>query len=114
MSPPTPTAAARRHLVLACFIPAVLMMLAVSGVEVWRVVAPARAEVGHRVYGTMGEAVVADDLRGVLGFIERGQSPNALIAVHDPVLTGGREVLVPPVVWAAAAGRRCAHPSAFS
>ncbi len=105
MSNPTPAAAARRPLVLACFIPAILMMLAVSGVEVWRVVAPARAEVGHRAYGTMGEAVVADDLRGVMGFIQGGQSPDALIAVHDPKLTGGREVRVPPIVWATAAGR---------
>ena len=106
MSAPPPQARRVRRLVLACAVPAVLMMLAVSGVEVWRVVAPARAEVGHRVYGAMGEAVVADDLRGVLGFIERGQSPDALIAVHDPVLTGGREVRVPPIVWATAAGRQ--------
>ena len=106
MSVPAPNATGPRHLVLACAIPAVLMMLAVAGVEVWRVVAPARAEVGHRAYGTMGEAVVADDLRGVMGFIERGQSPDALIGVHDPVLTGGREIRVPPIVWAAAAGRQ--------
>ena len=105
MSAPPPEATGVRHLVLACAVPAVLMMLAVSGVEVWRVIAPSSAETGHRAYGTMGEAVVADDLRGVLGFIERGQSPDALIAVHDPVLTGGREVRVPPIVWATAAGR---------
>ena len=106
MSAPSRNAIGQRPLLFACTVPAVLMMLAVSGVEVWRVVAPARAEVGHRVYGTMGEAVVADDLRAVLGFIERGQSPDALIAVHDPALTGGHTVLVPPVVWATAAGRR--------
>ena len=106
MSAPSQTPPGQRRLLLACAIPAVLVMLAVSGVEVWRVVAPSSAETGHRTYGTMGEAVVADDLRGVLGFIERGQSPDALIAVHDPVLTGGREVRVPPIVWATAAGRQ--------
>ena len=106
MSAPSRNAIGQRPLLLACTVPAVLMMLAVTGVEVWRVVAPSSAERGHRAYGTMGEAVVADDRRGVLGFIERGQSPDALIAVHDPVLTGGREVRVPPIVWATAAGRQ--------
>lgn len=106
LNTPPPQASAVRRLVLACAVPAVLMLLAVSGVEVWRAVAPSSAETGHRVYGTMGEAVVADDLRGVLGFIERGQSPDALIAVHDPTLTGGDTILVPPIVWAAAAGRQ--------
>jgi hypothetical protein len=78
---------------------------AVAGTEIWRFLAPARAEVGHTVYATLGEAVVANDLRGVMGFIERGQSPDALIDVHDAVLTGGQTVRVPPVVWASAAGR---------
>lgn len=106
MSVPTTLTSVRRHIALALAIPSIVTALAVTGVEFWRILAPTRAEVGHRVYGTLGEAIVADDLRGVMGFVQSAQSPNALIAVHDPALTGGRDVLVPPIVWAAAAGRQ--------
>ncbi len=102
----TPTQGSRRRLALVLVVPSVLTMFAVLGVEVWRLVSPAGAETGHRIYGTLGEAIVADDLRGVMDFLQRGQSPDALIPVHDPALTGGREILVPPILWAAAAGRQ--------
>ena len=85
--------------------PALAVLLLATVVEVWRVVAPTQAQAGYRMYGSLGEAIVMNDVRGAYEFIRRGQDPNGLIAVHDPVLTGGQVVLVSPVVWAAAAGR---------
>lgn len=96
----------QRQLALALAVPALIVTLAVSGVEVWRVLAPSRAQVGYRSYGSLGEAIAMDDVHGAHAFIERGQSPDALITVYDPALTGRQPVLVPPIVWAAAAGRR--------
>ncbi len=96
----------REHtLALALVVPSVLVLLAVAAVEVWRVVAPAEAQAGHRTYTSLGEAIAEDDLLGAYDLIRRGENPNELTAVFDPVLTGGQELLVPPIVWAAAAGR---------
>jgi len=96
----------QQWLTLALVLPALIVLCAVSGVEVLRVVAPARAQIGYRTYSSLGEAIAMDDVRGAHDFIQHGQNPNALIAVIDPALTGGRQVQVPPIVWAAAAGRR--------
>lgn len=106
MSTNTPSPNRRRTLLLTCWVPAICVMLAATGVEVARLGLPTRTQAGHTAYGTLGEAIVADDLRGVRAFIDQGQNPNALITVHDPALTGGDELMVPPIVWAAAAGRQ--------
>ena len=85
--------------------PALAVLLLATVVEVWRVVAPTQAQAGYRRYRSLGEAIVMNDVRGAYEFIRRGQDPNALIVVLDPVLTGGQVVQVSPITWAAAVGR---------
>ena len=94
-----------RELGMALLIPSLAVLLAATVVECWRVVAPTNGVAGDRTYQSLGDAIAMNDLRGAYAFIRLGQNPNALIPVHDPALTGGREVLVPPLVWAAAGGR---------
>ncbi len=102
-----PDAARRqRRLAVALALPALVLTVAVASVEVRFFLSSASAQAGVGRYGSLGEAIAMDDVRGAHAFIRGGQSPDALIAVHDPVLTGGQEVRVPPIVWAAAAGRR--------
>jgi hypothetical protein len=96
---------AEKRLAFALAVPALIVTLAVCAVEMWRVLAPSQALIGHQTYGSPGEAIAMNDLRGAYDFIRRGQDPNVPIAVQDPLLTGGQEVLVPPIIWAAAAGR---------
>lgn len=74
--------------------------------EVWRLVAPVRAEIGYPRSPSLGEAIAADDVRAAHDFITRGQSPDAPIPVLDPALTGGEVMLVSPITWAVANGRR--------
>ncbi|MBM3776914.1 MAG: hypothetical protein FJW23_01580 [Acidimicrobiia bacterium] len=106
MTAPVVAAGRERTLAWALAIPAVLVTVALVAVEAWRLAAPARAQAGYRIHGSLGEAIANDDVRGAFDFVRRGQDPNALIPVHDPQLTGGEEVFVPPIVWAAAADRR--------
>ncbi len=100
------TLAQPRSISAALVIPALLGAVVTVGVQAWRVVAPAQAEVGHRVHASLAEAIALDDVRGAYDFIRRGQDPNEPIPVRDQRLTGDREILVAPVVWATAAGRR--------
>jgi hypothetical protein len=51
---------------------------------------------------SLADAIQAGDVLQAYGFIRAGQDPNEPIAVRDPALTGGRAVLVPPLVWAVA------------
>ena len=96
----------QRRLALALAIPALMVTIGVCAVEAWRLIVPSRAQIGARVYTSLGEAIAMDDVIGAHEFLRRGENPNALITVYDPVLTGGRQLQVAPIVWAAAAGRR--------
>ena len=49
---------------------------------------------------SLADAIEQHDVRRAARFIRDGQDPNALIAAQHPVLTGGRSVLVSPLVWA--------------
>lgn len=101
----TPPSPVTERLTRILWIPALAAMLLVLGAELWRAVDPTHAETGRLGYPTIGQAIVADDVRGTYAFIRLGDAPDAPIRVHDPVLTGATEVEVPPLLWAAAAGR---------
>ena len=52
------------------------------------------------------EAIAHGDVDATYDFIRKGWNPDQLTAASDPNVTGGRTVLVSPLVWAAAQRRR--------
>jgi hypothetical protein len=93
-----------RRLALALAVPALAVVAALTAIEAWRLMSP-RAADGVRVHVSMADAIAAGDLLGAYEFVRLGQDPGAPILVRDPVLTGGRDLVVSPVVWAAAHGQ---------
>ena len=91
----------KRRLALLVAAPTLVVALGIAAVGAWRVVRPPSPFDTPLAY-SLGDAIAQGDLLQAYGFIHRGQDPNDLIAVRDPVLTGGRSVLVSPVVWATA------------
>ena len=55
---------------------------------------------------SLADAIGQDDVQRAYAFIREGQDPNEPIAVSHPVLTQGRQVLVPPLTWAIAMNSR--------
>ena len=55
---------------------------------------------------SFADAIERNDVDQAYAFIRAGQDPNQPIGVSNPVLTGGRRVLVSPLLWAVATGRR--------
>jgi hypothetical protein len=82
--------------------PAVLAALGVVALEGWRLRNPqAELFATPHVY-SLAEAIEQNDVVRAYEFIRAGQRADEPIAVRDARLTGGRHVLVPPLVWAAA------------
>jgi hypothetical protein len=52
------------------------------------------------------DTIARGDLVGTYDFIRQGWDPDHLIAVSDEALTGGRTMLVSPLVWAVALHKR--------
>ena len=66
---------------------------------------PASQQVRYPFAYSLAEAIANDDTPQAYDFIRDGQDPNGFIAARDPVLTGGRDLLISPLVWAVATQR---------
>ena len=86
--------------------PAVLVAMAIAGVELWRAEHPGSPLFATPVAYSLAEAIQRDDVRRAYEFIRGGQNPNDVIPASDAILTGGRTVLVSPLEWAVANGSR--------
>lgn len=92
--PPLP----RRRRVLASIMaaPALLAALGLGAVESWRLLRPqSRLFAAPFVY-SLADAIERHDVDQAYAFIRAGQDPNQPIAV----VTRGRPVLMPPLLWA--------------
>jgi hypothetical protein len=83
--------------------PAVVVALAVTSVELWRLREPEAALFTTPFVYSLAEAIDAGDLQRAYAFIRAGQDPNAPIVVRDE---GGRQITVSPLAWARAKDRK--------
>jgi hypothetical protein len=79
--------------------PAVVVALAVTTVELWRLREPDAALFTTPFVYSLAEAIDAGDLQRAYAFIRAGQDPNAPIAVRDE---RGQQIVVSPLEWAKA------------
>lgn len=91
-----------RVLALLIAIPAVTAALGVSAIDVWRAREPDAPLFATPFVYSLADAIAGSDIPRAYAFIREGQDPNTLITVRHPVLTGGRVVPVPPLLWAVA------------
>ena len=98
----------RRHRLLASMMagPALLAALGVCAVEGRRMLQPQAALFAAPFVFSLADAIERNDPDQAYAFIRAGQDPNKPIAVRHPVLSGGRSVVVSPIVWAVALQRR--------
>lgn len=103
-----PRQLARRRRVLALLIaaPTMLTALGLSAMEGWRFHQPSSQLFVTPFVYSLADAIERDDVQRAYEFIRAGQDPNDLIAARHPVLTGGRSVLVSPLLWAVAMNSR--------
>ena len=94
----------RRATLLALLIaaPAVLNALTIGALEGWRSYRPDSPLFAAPRVSSLADAIASDDVQQAYEFIRGGQDPNGLIEAADPVLTGGRRVMVTPLLWAVA------------
>lgn len=108
MASDTPSQPARRRRVLASLLgaPAILTIAGVIGLEGWRIARPQSDLFTTPFVYSLAEAIERDDVQRAYEFVRAGQDPDAPITVRHPVLTGGRPVAVPPLLWAVAVNSR--------
>jgi hypothetical protein len=94
-----------RLLAGAIALPAVLAAVALVALEGWRLESP-ESSLFKAPQTSFADALGRGDVSQAYERLRAGQSPDDLIAVRHPVLTGGRGVLVSPLVWAVANGQR--------
>ena len=96
----------RRLLALLVAAPAITSLLGPVALEGWRLRRPDSQLFVTPIAYSLADAIERDDVQRAYEFVREGQDPNELIAVRHPVLTGGRQVLVPPLLWAVAVNSR--------
>ena len=98
----------RRQRLLAVLIagPAILTAVGMIAMEAWRYRSLASPLFATPFAYSLADAIERDDVQRAYEFIRSGQNPNDLIAVRHEVLTGGRTVLVSPLLWAVAMNSR--------
>lgn len=89
-------------LALMLGLPAIITACGVTAIETWRSVRPSSPLFAASAAASFADAIAGDDVYGAYEFIRAGQNPNDAIAVRHPVLTGGRQVEVLPLLWAVA------------
>jgi hypothetical protein len=100
-----PVAARRRVLAVLMTMPVVLMAAGVTTVEVARWRHPNSTLFAAPVADSFADAIGSHELAEVYQFVRTEQDPSAPIAVRHPALTGGRTILVSPLLWAVALQR---------
>lgn len=91
-----------RVLALLIAIPAVATALGVTAIEAWRAREPDAPLFTTPFVYSLADAIERNDIPRAYEFIRGGQDPNMPMAVRHAVLTGGRVVPVPPLLWAVA------------
>jgi hypothetical protein len=96
----------RRQRILTALLamPAVVAALGLCGIEAWRVVNPDSRLFALPFAYSLADAIAAGDVEQAHGYLRAGHDPNQSMAVRDLTLTGGRWILVPPLLWAVATG----------
>lgn len=95
-----------RLLALLMAAPAVLGLLALSAIEVYRWIRPESTLFVAPSPATLASAIQVGDVEGAFGFIRAGANPNRPLEFSDPQVTGGRVVQVSPLLLAAAVSER--------
>jgi hypothetical protein len=95
----------RRLLTMLLAAPVVIVAVGLSGIEGWRLMWPRSALFTSPFAYSLAEAIAAGDVEQAYAYVRAGHDPNQPIAVRDSALTGGRWVLSPPLLWAAATGQ---------
>jgi hypothetical protein len=90
------------YLILA---PAVLVALALCGMEAYRAIRPDAALFAAPPVESLADAILHGSVEQAHAFIRDGRDPNAAITVQDPEIAGGGAVTVTPLVLAVAAGQ---------
>jgi hypothetical protein len=92
-------------LTLLMTVPAISAAVGLTALEQYRALRPGAPLFGDRPAATFVEALVRADqgLEDAYSFVAAGQDPNALIEVNDETLSGGRTVVVTPLIVAVAA-----------
>ena len=100
------TIASRRRVLAALMtLPVVLMAASVTAVEIARWRHPNSTLFAAPVADSFADAIESHELAQVYQFVRTEQDPSAPIAVRHPALTGGRTILVSPLLWAVALQR---------
>jgi len=100
-----PTLTRTGALAMLMMVPAIATAVGLTAIEGYRAVRPDSQIFGDPPAETFVAAVVRGDLglEDAHAFIAAGQDPNALIEVSDENLSGGRVVMVSPLLLAVAA-----------
>ena len=93
-----------RRLAALVAAPTFVVAIGLLGVEAWRLVRPRSPLFAAPFAYSLGDAIATGNVPQAYQYIRSGQDPNEPIAVRHPDLTGGRWVLVSPLVWAVALG----------
>jgi hypothetical protein len=94
----------RRALTGVLTAPAVILALALSGLELWRTVRP-RSDLFVPPFAySLADALATGNVQHAFQYVRAGQNPSELIAVRHPELTDRKWVLVSPLLWAIAVG----------
>lgn len=94
----------RQRLTAVLAAPAVVVALALSGLELWRIVRPRSDLFAPPFAFSLADAIATGNVRQAFHYVRAGQDPNQLIAARHPELTGRKWVLVSPLLWAVAVG----------
>lgn len=94
----------RRVLSAVLAAPAVILALALGGLELWRTVRPRSDLFAPPFAHSFADAIATGNVQHAFQYVRAGQDPNQLIAVRHPELTGRKWVLVSPLLWAVAIG----------
>jgi hypothetical protein len=84
--------------------PALMVALALGGLELWRTVRPRSDLFAPPFAYSLADAIATSNVEHAFRYVRAGQDPNRLIAVRHPELTAGKWVLASPLLWAVAVG----------
>ena len=91
-----------RLLALLVAAPGVLASAGLTAVEAWRLARPDAALFAAPAPRSLADAIRSDEVQAAYALLRAGHDPRAGITVSDPALTGGRTIVVAPLLWAVA------------
>jgi len=94
----------RRRLGALLAAPALVVALALIGLEAWRVIRPRSPLFAPPFAYSLADAIATGNVQHAYQYVRAGQDPNQRIPVRHPELTRSQWVRVTPLEWAAAVG----------